>query len=372
MTYRIGDTVTINRDRFAYISHPSITIAANGDFLAAFLHARRREKRTHPPGEPLVQTVTCRSRDRGETWDEIQFAPSFDWYGTQCPGISATARGTVLLSHFRFSWYPLPLGKKKRAGGEVIAISLPGYEYPWREDFVDVDWDRAQLPWARGYHGVYVHRSTDNGLTYDDTIKLDTGPYRDGYTRCGVKQLADGRLVYVLPEYRPPHARNTYALFSRDDARTWDRPVHVYEDREFALDETDVEEVVPAELLVVMRAAAADAPLHTCRSTDGGGTWTTPIPTSMVGKPGHLLKLADGRVLCTYGRRVAPFGIRAALSEDGGRSWSDELVFRDDMPNGDLGYPTTIEYLPGELYCAYYGQDGDSVTFVMGTFVSLT
>ena len=83
--------------------------------------------------------------------------------------------------------------------------------------------------------------------------------------------------------------------------------------------------------------------------------------------------LADGRVLCTYGRREAPFGIRACLSADGGRTWlmEQEIVLRDDLPNGDLGYPTSVEYAPGRLFTIYYGQDGAGVTFVMGTWWEL-
>ena len=96
--------------------------------------------------------------------------------------------------------------------------------------------------------------------------------------------------------------------------------------------------------------------------------------TSMYGYPGQLTMLADGRILCTYGRRVAPFGIRAALSSDGGRTWDTDngIVIRDDFANEYLGYPTTIEYEPGKLYCIYYGQQPDGVTCVMGTYIELT
>ena len=102
-------------------------------------------------------------------------------------------------------------------------------------------------------------------------------------------------------------------------------------------------------------------------------TWSAPERTPLYGHPGQLLVLHDGRLLCTYGRREAPFGIRACLSVDGGRTWQveKEIVIRDDLPNGDLGYPTTIEYEPGRLFCCYYGQEPDGVTCVQGTYLSL-
>ncbi len=93
----------------------------------------------------------------------------------------------------------------------------------------------------------------------------------------------------------------------------------------------------------------------------------------MFGHPGHLIILRDGRLLCTYGRRIAPFGIHACLSEDGGRTWDidREIVIRDNLPNANLGYPTTIEYAPGRLFACYYGQDRDGVTCIQGTYVTL-
>ena len=123
----------------------------------------------------------------------------------------------------------------------------------------------------------------------------------------------------------------------------------------------------------MLRESSTTRHLFTCRSTDNGETWSSPEETPIFGHPGQLLVLRDGRLLCTYGSREAPFGIRACLSEDGGRHWllEDEIIVRDDLPNGDLGYPTTIEYAPDKLFVCYYGQGSDGVTYVMGTYVGL-
>ena len=73
------------------------------------------------------------------------------------------------------------------------------------------------------------------------------------------------------------------------------------------------------------------------------------------GFPPHLLTLSDGRLLCTYGYRRAPFGERACISDDG-VTWDRrrEIVLRDDADSGDLGYPATIEVDSGELITVYY------------------
>ena len=60
--------------------------------------------------------------------------------------------------------------------------------------------------------------------------------------------------------------------------------------------------------------------------------------------------------------------VNAIVSEDDGASWSGEIVIRGDLPNGNLGYPAAIEYQPGRLFTAYYGEDHDGVTCIQGTW----
>jgi hypothetical protein len=93
-------------------------------------------------------------------------------------------------------------------------------------------------------------------------------------------------------------------------------------------------------------------------STDNGNTWrqsNRPAPASgAVGNPPALILLRDGRLCLTYGYRAAPFGIRARLSEDRGRSWGEVIHLRDDGGCSDLGYPRTIQRSDGTLVTTYY------------------
>ena len=369
--YTVGSTVVVHKDDFAYISHPSIALLDDGRWIAAFTHSRRRRTRMHPPGDPLFRTLLSRSSDRGETWEEPYFAPDFNWSGIETPGIAVLRDGTVALTQFRFGWYPLGLAKKRRAAGEPISISLSGSG--WTEDFTDDQWDNAEYTWARGYHGLYAQLSADGGDTFE-TVKIDTSPYRDGFTRVGVVELSDGRVAYPVTEHHPPASRHTYLLLSHTSGRTWDSPVVVVDSPELSFGEPDIAEVARGEIYCILRTSNLDGHLYACRSLDGGATWNKPAPTPMFGLPGHVLVLRDGRLLCTYGRRAAPFGIRACLSSDGGRTWriDEEIVIRDDLPNADLGYPTAIEYEPGRLFVCYYGQEPDGVTCIQGTYVTLT
>ncbi len=370
----VGRTIVVHKDDFAYISHPSIAVLENGDWLAAFNHSVRRQQMHHPPGDPLFRTLLARSVDQGRTWSDPWFAPDFDWYGTECPGIAQLRDGTVVLTQFRFAWYPLGLARKLRAEGVAVSIRLP--DKGWTEDIGDQDWESAVHTWARGAHGLYAHLSTDGGQSFGQTVKIDCHPYVNGYTRTGVAHLADGRLAYAVAEH--PSGRGVYALFSNDGGSSWDPPVSIVDSANSIFGEPDVAEVAPGELYCILRAELPHPEdggyyLHGCRSVDGGKTWSAAEATSMDGIPGQLLNLADGRMLCTYARRRAPFGIFASLSEDGGRSWQTdaEITIRNDLPNRDLGYPTTIEYEPGKLFVCYYGQELDGVTCIQGTYLEV-
>lgn len=91
-------------------------------------------------------------------------------------------------------------------------------------------------------------------------------------------------------------------------------------------------------------------------SYDKGGNWSQPIKTSVRGYPQHLLQLKDGRLLATYGYRYHPFGIRACISNDGGKTWDikNEIILRNNGENYDLGYPVSIELEDGQVLTVYY------------------
>lgn len=380
--HSVGRTVIVHKDKFAYNAHPSIAVLDNGEWLVGFGSVPRREPRRHPPEDPLFRTLLTRSSDRGETWEEPFVAPDYGWAGVEPPGLSQLSDGSVVLTQFRFGWYPLGPAKKRRAAGGTIFIRLPGRR--WTEEFTDDEWEKSEDPFARDDDGVYSHLSTDGGRTFGGTVKIDTGPYLDGFTRTGVVELADGRVAYAVTEHSG--GGRTYLLVSSDGCVTWEPPALMVESEAGRFNEPHLAEVSNGEIYCVLRDGSArpqnfyQGYLHGCRSVDGGRTWSVPEPTAMMGLPGHLLVLDDGRLLCTYGCRHAPFGIRASLSEDGGRTWQvdPEIVIRDDLPNGwttggdtDLGYPTTIEYEPGRLFCCYYAQDSDGVTCIQGTYIDL-
>ena len=105
--------------------------------------------------------------------------------------------------------------------------------------------------------------------------------------------------------------------------------------------------------------------IYQSRSTDGGKTWSKPrmLLSRLGGSPPHILKTSTGLLVCTYGHRKEPYGIRAMISSDGGESWETDLdICAVSAPTGDLGYPSTVELSDGSFITVYYAHQklGDS------------
>jgi hypothetical protein len=87
-----------------------------------------------------------------------------------------------------------------------------------------------------------------------------------------------------------------------------------------------------------------------------------------------------GKLLMTYGYRRPPWGIRACLSNDQGKTWDldNEIILRMDggTPEGqarkvidaDLGYPVSVELADGSVFTVYYHNTAGTNCFIAGTF----
>ena len=166
---------------------------------------------------------------------------------------------------------------------------------------------------------------------------------------------------------------HNYVWRSADSGSTW--RLYPMGSQVFALEcnETGMVEVSPGCILAHTRND--HRPLVERWSYDGGVTWTDPLSTGVHGWPAHLLKLHDGRILCAYGRRMEPGGVRAVLSEDGGQTWDldNEVVLRDDAGyasslkggfgwRADVGYPVSVQLPDDSILTAYYITESDRIT----------
>lgn len=156
---------------------------------------------------------------------------------------------------------------------------------------------------------------------------------------------------------------------TRDGAKTWSLESFVVpepEGDEFAIMPSSVRLPDRSILTAVRYRQYIDLFV----SRDDGQSWThlsRPAPRTG-GNPPSLLRLRDGRIVLTYGYRLKPYGIRAVVSEDEGRTWGPQIVLRDDGGGPDLGYTRTVQRTDGKLVTVYYyNVDADTERFIGAT-----
>ena len=73
----------------------------------------------------------------------------------------------------------------------------------------------------------------------------------------------------------------------------------------------------------------------------------------------------------TYGWRKEPFGIRARLcnGELSDIAEAEEIILRDDAPDGDLGYPHSIQLEDGTILVSYYIDGEDGIRRIEATYI---
>jgi hypothetical protein len=363
-------TITIYKEPHTYCSHACVTKLAGGDWLVIFCQSILRRPYLHPPSDPHFINILCRSHDQGKTWEKPRIVPNYDWHGVETPGIAQLSNGDVLVNQWRFLWYPLELAKKRWAAGEQQCFVYDPQMRRWQPARSAQDWAVHPYPYARVDGGAYVHISTDNGYTWELTASVDISPYQGAFSPKGAIELRNGDVLLALGSHDHDPLAASFVVRSVDKGRSWQQPVEAARTEGLIFSEPSVAETASGKLLLMSREENTGY-VYQSVSSDGGLSWSGARQLPCWGFPIHCIRMADGRMLIIYGRRKEPFGIRAAVSEDEGESWSEEIVIRDDLPNRNLGYPSVIEYEPGKLFTAYYGEDADGMTCIQGTYFSL-
>ena len=215
--------------------------------------------------------------------------------------------------------------------------------------------------------GVYTAMSRDSGYTWEPA-KLLMG--RVG-SAGRVVDLGDGAVLMPMDGKLDEHARAEWVMRSTDGGDSWERHgIVTHETPGLSFSELRILSLGGGRVLAGMRTAEAN--FYVSHSEDGGATWSAPEETPIYcrgSSPFDLIMLADGRVLATYGHRREPYGVRACLSEDGGRTWDigNEVVLRDDGLDRDMGYPSSVQLPDGSILTTYYWHHEDEIRHIRST-----
>ncbi len=288
---------------------PNLTVLGDGTIIATIFN--------QPSHGSMAGDVECwGSEDGGRSWKKR---------GTPAPHEPDTNRMNVAAG----------LAKN----GDLIVLSSG-----WSNRYPP---GKSGRPFRQSILKPWVCRSGDGGRTWnidkesapdntpDGTPGVPFGdiiPGQDGALRVAMYTLSRG-----------------YVYCSRDDGKTWAEPVVI--DAEAKNHEPALFHLGGGNWLVAGRLDG----LTLYASTDDGKTWKT--RGAVTGKqqhPGHFLRLADGRLLLSYGNRGGGGFVEVLVSDDDGKTWSEPLRVADWQ--GDGGYPASVQRPDGQVVTAYYAK----------------
>ncbi len=342
-----GSHGTIGRipgERLGYFGWPTVARLDDGTLMVACSGLRAEHVC------PFGKTVLHVSTDDGSSWSEprvIQNSAIDD----RDAGIVNLGGKKVLVSWFRSdtrqyanaSWLP---DEERRTWTAIFAM--------WKDEEV------SRLV------GSWVAVSEDGGSTWSEALPVPvSAPH-------GPIRLQSGELLYLGKDFwtggDAKRRRGIQAARSGDNGRSWSvlGEVQLHPLTEAAnYHEPHLVELPSGRLIGIIRiqshagAELTESGIPTfsmmqTESDDGGKSWTAARPLGFHGSPPHLMRHSSGVLVLTYGYRQAPFGQRVAFSHDDGGSWDHDWILRDDGPDSDLGYPSTVELGDGSLISVYY------------------
>ncbi len=349
--FTVRETKVISHQSNLYHGWPTLTRRRNGQLLLVCSGGRQAHVC------PFGRVELMRSDDDGKTWSwpRVLIDSGID---DRDAGVLETAKGTILITTFTsLAYEPILARAEKISAGQSGA---------WAEARLR-SWQAAHgrltAEQRQSELGVWMIRSTDGGVTfsarYDCLVDSPHGPI----------QLADGRLLYAGKDLWREGHRVGFCQ-STDDGATWkwlaELPVREGDSHE-NYHELHAVETADGRLIAQIRNHNTANSRETLQSEsdDGGKSWSVPHSIGVWGLPSHLLRLADDRLLMTYGHRRPPLGNQARLSENHGRTWSEPMILSGDGPSGDLGYPSTVQLADGPLVSVWYEKMSGSTYAVL-------
>jgi hypothetical protein len=346
-----AEQVVVFKERGVYAPFPGLL----RDTTSGWLYASFAKQKVATHHETLDSNPgLMESRDGGRTWAAVERLPPGTVGPTPGEVYKAADGALVRIGQNWRRWFP----PDERATYEgKYAIETPGTYKPG---------------WFAINSGGFVSRSEDGGKTWQRTDI----PGLDTYVSCSSPwssiQLRDGRVLRsFMVRSGPGDSGDVVVALTRDGrAASVARVMGDPEERLSFTEETLAYETTGGVIWLLTRVEGGDDHLWQALSRDGGQTWTAARSGIKGHPPSGLVRLADGRLVLTYGYRHPPYGIRAVISRDEGLTWDTDhpITLRNDGGGYDLGYPVSTALTDGTVLTLYYFTDAnDGITHIAAT-----
>lgn len=279
---------------------------------------------------------------------------------------------------------PASRGALIPVGDALHGITPPGLvERPWTDcpggiDFTHPDFALTVRMTSANTGPARFYYSLNRGHDWQGPFRLPLFGQRGLAPRTDyvVRGKHECLLFMTAPKQDRKEGR-PFCARTRDGGRTWEFAGWIGpEPAGYSIMPATTSLSGPKSLLTAVRCREGQRSwIETFRSDDDGTNWSdrqVPVPDTGEGNPASLIRLADGRLCLTYGYRAPPFGMRARVSADEGRTWGAELILRDDGGGRDVGYPRTVQRSDGTIVTIYYFHDRpDSDRYIAATLFRL-
>jgi len=266
----------------------------------------------HHAVSPTFGTYFSRSKDGGLTWQGEGRAPTV----SSNPDLDFLGEGFALRL-----WRRTFLKSSNRAGDWHGPFDLPGFE---------------------GYEAYartnYIVTGRDSVLLFLSTQPQDGSPSRSFLARFHGNAMKFEFVSWIGCDYldrsRVTPEPNTYTHATMPSG-LWIRDGHY--------------------LCAVRQRVGSDRWADLYETSDDGLTWNFRSTIERGSdNPISLVSFGGDVVAAIYGWRSRPYGLRAKVSHDAGRTWSDQIVLREDAINDDIGYTRAAVRSDGTVVIVYY------------------
>ncbi len=262
---------------------------------------------------------------------------------------------------------PAKQGKLIPAGKSLHGVAPPGQqEAPWQDCPGGIDFTHPDFVMTLRMTDVNVgpsrfYYSMDRGKKWQGPFRLTVGELPIAARTDYLVNGPDDCMIFQTAAKTNGREGRPFMARTNDGGKSWRFTSWINESPDgFGIMPAAIRLGEKELLVAVRRRSGPKRWIETYRSLDNGTTWkmeSKPAPDVGAGNPPSMIVLRDGRVCLTYGHRAAPFGIRARLSDDGGRTWQPEIVLRKDAGGRDVGYPRSVQRADGKVVTVYYTHD---------------